>query len=109
MTIEDSEESQVLVVCYADSGMARLIQYIASAADLDEWHLHATEIFSGLLKDTSPMAISKVDPQKDALRHVTFERPCVVMDECSVEVDFYLKIGRKRFILNLCSKTQFHA
>ena len=86
MTIEDSEESQVLVVCYADSGMARLIQYIASAPDLDEWHLHATEIFSGLLKDTSPMAISKVDPQKDALRHVTFERPCVVMDECSVEV-----------------------
>ena len=50
ITIEDSDESQVLVVCYADSGMARLIQYIASAADLDEWHLHATEIFSGLLK-----------------------------------------------------------
>ena len=51
ITIEDSDESQVLVVCYADSGMARLIQYIASAADLDEWHLHATEIFSGLLKE----------------------------------------------------------
>jgi len=85
ITIDDVDESQVLIICYADSGMARLIQYIASAADLDEWHLHATEIFSGLLKDISPIAISSVDPQKDALKHESFGRPCVVMDECSVE------------------------
>jgi len=85
ITIEDSDESQVLVVCYADSGMARLIQYIASAADLDEWHLHATEIFSGLLKDTSPVTISSIDPQKDALKHSSFSRPCMVMDECTVD------------------------
>ena len=31
------------------------------------------------------MAISSVDPQKDALKHESFGRPCVVMDECSVE------------------------
>ena len=31
------------------------------------------------------MAISSVDPQKDALKHASFARPCVVMDECSVE------------------------
>merc|ERR1712176_303306 len=72
VTIDDQEESQVTVVCYADSGMARLIQYIASSADLDEWHLHATEIFSGLLKDSSPKDICQVDPQKDALKHCSF-------------------------------------
>lgn len=85
VTIDDQEESQVTVVCYADSGMARLIQYIASSADLDEWHLHATEIFSGLLKDSSPKEICVVDPQKDALKHCSFARPCFIMDECHVE------------------------
>ena len=86
ISIDDPEFAQVIVICYADSGMARLIQYIASAADLDEWHLHATEIFSGLLKDTSPKTISHVDPQKDALKHCSFMRPCLSIQETKVEV-----------------------
>ena len=86
ISIDDPELAQVIVICYADSGMARLIQYIASAADLDEWHLHATEIFSGLLKDTSPKSISHVDPQKDALKHCSFMRPCLSIQETKVEV-----------------------
>ena len=86
ISIDDPELAQVIVICYADSGMARLIQYIASAADLDEWHLHATEIFSGLLKDTTPKSISHVDPQKDALKHCSFLRPCLSIQETKVEV-----------------------
>ena len=86
ISIDDPELAQVIVICYADSGMARLIQYIASAADLDEWHLHATEIFSGLLKDTTPKSISHVDPQKDALKHCSFMRPCLSIQETKVEV-----------------------
>lgn len=102
ISIDDPELAQVIVICYADSGMARLIQYIASAADLDEWHLHATEIFSGLLKDTTPKSISQVDQQKDALKHCSFMRPCLSIQETKVE---YTPSMEDRM---LTSKTQKH-
>ena len=54
-----------------------------------EHHSRASVVFyfncNPVLKDTSPVTISSIDPQKDALKHSSFSRPCMVMDECTVE------------------------
>jgi hypothetical protein len=85
VSIEDNEQGHRIVTCYADSGMARLIQYITATNELEAWHLHGTEIFSGLLGDTEAKQVTKINTQFDSLKHSTFIEPCKKLEECQIE------------------------
>ena len=52
-----------VTICFADSAMGRLMQYLSFDKEMDPWHLHITEIFSGLCGQISIPSLAQIDDQ----------------------------------------------
>ena len=48
ISITHEAMTDATTICYADSEMGKLMQYVSYDRDMDPWHLHVIEIFSAL-------------------------------------------------------------
>ena len=88
--IESDAAYERTLCCFADSGIAKLIQYVGIEETLNIWHLHVTEIIYSLYKDIMQNSLV-VDTSMDPLSFKEFIDAPKTLNDCKIDVSLTLQ------------------
>jgi len=84
--IESEAAYERTLCCFADSGIAKLIQFVGIEETMNIWHLHVTEIIYSLYKDIMQKSLV-VDTSLDPLSFKEFIEAPKTLKDCSIDVN----------------------
>ena len=85
--IESEAAYERTLCCFADSGIAKLIQFVGIEETLNIWHLHVTEIIYSLYKDIMQKSLV-VDTSLDPLSFKEFVEAPKALKDCKIDVSY---------------------
>ena len=88
VTVLDEHTTDLTTLCYADSGVSKLFQYMSYDIEMKSWHLHILEIFSGICNQAKLNDMMKAEQKLDSLKLSEYESLCTKMSDCDIKVSF---------------------